>query len=120
MMGKLTTNIVKDAYLNAFATATQLVLCVGEPANRAQALATALSTVTLAPADFTKTTVGTSRRVTIAKKDLVPITESGIVDHAALITGADLLAATTVTPKQLDEGDAVSIPAFSSTIDQPL
>lgn len=119
-MAKWSDNSVLDAPLDKIATGTQITVNPGQPTTRANALSTALAVVTVDSGDFSKSTVGTSRRLTVAAQDLVPITASGTASHVSVIDGSSLLHVTTTTEKELTTGDAVSIQTWNVTMPQPV
>lgn len=116
-MAKWANDSVLDALLDKIATSTQLIVTSTQPTTRANALSSALASVTVDGSDFTKSD-GTpnGRRVTIAEQANVPVTATGSATHVALVDGSDLLFVTTVTAQTLTSGNTVTVPAWNVTV----
>ncbi len=120
-MAKFCHTDVEDGALNVIkSSATTMLVCNALPSDRTTALANALADVAVTSTDFTLAAGDTSgRKVTVAKKDGVPIDVSGNGTHVALIDGTRLLYATTCTLKALVAGDQVNIPAWDIEFNNP-
>ncbi|ACL71491.1 hypothetical protein Tgr7_0393 [Thioalkalivibrio sulfidiphilus HL-EbGr7] len=120
-MARFANDYVLDGTLDRAAEATQLLVCVGQPIDRAAALASALASESLTGADFTKATGDVSgRKVTVAQQADLSITDSGEADHVVLIDATRLLYATVCTPQVLTEGGTVTVPAWAIEVADPV
>lgn len=124
-MSKWANNSVMDAALIKVATATHLIICPSQPADRAAALATALATTTMTPGDgngdYTIADGDISgRKLTMSKKDNVSVAISDTATHAALIDGFNLLYVTMCIPQALIAGNTVSIPVWRIELADPV
>lgn len=118
-MGKWANDLVMDAALDKIATATNLIVCTSQPADRAAALAAALANKSLSGA-FTKADGNASgRKVTVAQQSNIPVDTTGTATHIALIDGSILLYATTCTSQALTAGNTVTVPAWKVEIADP-
>jgi len=115
-MAKFVNDLVMNAALDA-AHGTSLIVCAGQPADRAGALAAALATVAITGVDYTRANGDTSgRKDTIAQQVDIAIASSGIADHVAIIDGTNLLVVTTVASQALTSGGTVTVNAFDHEI----
>jgi hypothetical protein len=114
-MAKFAIDSVYDNSLDAIATATEMYVCVGQPATRAAAISTSVvAAITMAPGDFSKNTVSGNRVLTVAGKS-VTATATGAVDHVALCSGSTLLYVTTAPVQTANSGAGVSVAGFTVT-----
>lgn len=122
-MAALFDTSIQDAALDKIATATALYICSGSPATRATVLSSALATVAVSSADFTKS-AGTvdGRKTTVAAKSGVAVTASGTAASYCLVDGTTLLARTDVNASSpaLTQGSTVNIPATTFEIGAPV
>ena len=119
-MARYANEYVLDGLLDRAAEGTQLLVCVGQPIDRAAALASALASEALTGADFTKATGDVSgRKVTVAQQADLAITSSGEADHVALIDGTRLLYVTVCTPQVLTAGGTITVPAWAIEVAAP-
>lgn len=121
-MSALFDSSVQDAALDKLATATALYICSGTPATRATVLSSALATVALASADFTKAAGNVDgRKVTVAAKSGVSVTASGTAASYCLVDGTTLLARTDVDASSpaLTSGSTTNIPAVAFEVGAP-
>ncbi len=118
-MAKYANPLVMDAALDKIATATNLIVCTSQPADRAAALAAALANQSLSGA-FTKANGDVSgRKVTVAQQSNISVATSGTATHVALIDGSILLYVTTCTSQALTAGNTVTVPAWKAEIASP-
>jgi len=114
-MAKFAADSVYDAGLDLIATATEAYVCVGQPANRAAAIASSVvAAIVMAPGDFSKSTVSGNRVLTVAGKSATG-TANGAVDHVVLCTAAALLYITTAPVQSANSGAAVTFASFTKT-----
>lgn len=133
-MVKSLTSTAMDAALDYVATrADQISLCSGAPTTVAEAmmlasgggksLASVNVTEGVGNGDFSITTGTISgRRLAVAAQSAVPISETGTVDHIALVdsTGGELLVVTQLTEAQaVTAGEVLSIKAFGAEVRDP-
>lgn len=125
-MGKSIHTDVLDGALNVIKNnCTRMTVCTTEPTTFAQANTTnMLANVTMASGDFTLAAGDTSgRKVTIAAKSGIVISNSGTAQHVALldVTNSKLLAVTTCTSQALtaNGSNTVSVPSFKYEIANP-
>ncbi len=120
-MAKSVHNDVLDGGLNIIKNnATTMILCDGQPTDRADALSKALADVAVTGTDFTAGDGDVSgRKLAVAAKSAVPVDSSGDGDHLALIDGTRLLYVTTCTLKVVTAGDQVNIPTWDIEIADP-
>lgn len=111
---------VPDGALNVIKNnVTRMVACSAEPTTYTEANATfMLANVTMATGDFTLANGdaggNTSRKVTVAAKTAVSITNSGTANHVALldVTNSKVLEVTTCTAQTLTASSTVNFPAW--------
>ena len=127
-MAVFLSDTVLDAALDVIATADQLIICAGEPADYTDATTDsgsgghALGEVAVSSGDFTKADGDASgRKVTVAQKTGVTIDVSGTADHVALVDdGASvLLAVATITSQAVTATNTATINAFDIEIGDP-
>lgn len=115
-MAKLIPDAIIDLMLTQ-AQGTTLLVCAGQPTDRATALTNALADVTIDSGDYTKANGDTSgRKNTIGQQSAITIDSSGDADHIAVIDGTSLLLVTTCTTQTLTAGGTVTVPAFAHEI----
>lgn len=118
-MAKWANDLVMDAALDYVATATQLLVCTSQPADRAAAIAAAVATTNLTAA-FTKADGDTNgRKVTIAAQNGLTVAANGTATHVALIDGSILLYVTICTPQAVTSGNMINVPAWKIEISDP-
>ena len=122
-MAKSVHTDVLDQALNYIKTnATKMTVCSTQPTTYAEANATyMLANTTMASADFTLANGDVSgRKVSVAAKSGITITNSGTAQHIALldVTNSKLLLVTTCTSQALTANGAntVSVPTFDYEI----
>lgn len=120
-MAKWANDSVLDALLDKVATSTQLLVCSTQPTTRANALSSALASVTVSSGDFSKADGDPDgRTLTIAQKANLDVTASGTGNHIALVDGSSLLYVTTVTnPQSLTSGNTVTVQSWNVRIGDP-
>ena len=123
-MAKDAPNATIDPMLTEIATATNLTVCSGQPANYAGIAAVALADVVLTAGDgngdFTIADGDTSgRKITIAAQADVTIDATGTATHLALDDGIDLIYVTTCTSQALTSGGTVTVPAWAVEVADP-
>lgn len=119
-MAKWANDSVLDALLDKVATANQLIVCDGQPTDRADALAKALASVTVDSGDFSKGNGDVNgRKLTVAQQSTISITATGDADHVALVDGSSLLYVTTVDSQTLTSGNTVTVPVWTVTVADP-
>ena len=133
MVKSLISNAV-DAALDYIAARADLIsLCAGAPTVVSEAttlasgggkmLASVNVTEGIGNGDFSITTGTVSgRRLAVAAQNAVPISETGTVDHVALVdsSGGELLIVTPLTEVQaVTAGEILSIKAFGAEIRSP-
>ena len=94
----------------------QMLICSGEPTDRANAIALALVTISMAPGDYT-IGAGTpdGRAITMAAKTNQSIATSGTANHVVLISPTELGVVTTTSPQALTAGGTVNTNAWTWT-----
>lgn len=123
-MAKWANDDAMDAMLDQYALCTTILLCAGQPTDRADALTKALADVTVTPGDgngdFTIDDGDASgRKVTVAAQSAVDVDTSGTGDHVAGIDGTDLWFVTTCADKVVEDTDQVNFPAFDIEVGDP-
>lgn len=123
-MAKALPDTTLDALLDEIATANQITVCSGEPANFAGISAVALAEGVLTPGDgngdYTIADGDASgRKVTVAQQADLTIDASGTATHIALDDGTDLIAVTTCTSQALTSGGTVTVPAWDAEVADP-
>ncbi len=120
-MAKKLTDAVLDALLNKIGEGTQLLVNTTEPADRADALSSALASASLSSADFS---IGNGspngRTLTIAEKATIPVTSTGNATHVSIVSDSELLAVTTTTSQALTLGNTVTIPSWTARVADPV
>lgn len=126
-MGKYINPDVYDGALNVIKNnATKQVACSAEPTTYSEGATTyMLAEVTMADTDFTIANGDAGgRKVTVAAKAGVTISNSGTATHIALldVTGSRLLAVTTCDSLVLTAGggNTVSFPSWKTTLPAPV
>jgi hypothetical protein len=125
-MAKFVNDSVMDAGLNSIkTTADKLILCVGQPTTYAQATTLVsgggkkVGEIAVDTNDFTLANGDTSgRKMTVAAQSNISITESGTVDHVALVDdgGSALLLVTTCAAQAVTAGNIANTAAFDEEI----
>ena len=113
-MGKWQNDAMLDAALDYVSTnATEMYVCTGQPTDRANAIALAL-TGAITPTFQANADGDTSgRKLAVDAKTGQSITASGTATHIALCSGTTLLYVTTCTSQALSSGNGtVDVPAW--------
>jgi hypothetical protein len=129
-MTKTVDDAVLDAALNQIrTTADKLVVCIGAPANYAEANANSpagkrCGQRAVTPASFTGPANGdvSGRKLTVNQQTGIPVDASGAADHVALVDdGASiLLAVTSLSAAQtVTAGNTMTVNAFDLEIADP-
>lgn len=125
-MAKIVDNSVLDAALAKIATGTSISVCSTQPTTRTEAittymLATASQTTGLGGASYGAAADGTTsgRKMTVAQKTDIPVTNTGTALHIAICDGTTLLYVTTCTSQGLTAGNTVTVPAWTVEIADP-
>lgn len=124
-MAKTINSTVLDQALNYIKNnATRMVVCSAQPTTYTEGNATfMLANVTMASGDYTvQAGVTSGRRVTMAAKTAISVTNSGTATHVALldVTGTALLLVTTCTSQALTAGNTVTVPTWNDEIAAPV
>lgn len=134
-MAKSLTSGALDSALSYIATRADLMtLCAGAPADAAEASALvsaggkSLASMVLAEGagggDFSLAEgLMSGRRLIVGTQSAVPVTETGTVDHVALVDtdSGELLIVTPVTEVQpVTSGEIISVRAFGAEIADPV
>jgi hypothetical protein len=123
-MAKSASTAVLDGSLDIIATGTKLVACSAQPTTYTEANSTFfLGGVVISGSDFTKAAGTTNgRKITVAQKTGVTVTNSGTATHVAIIvTGSSaLLYVTTATSQALLSSNTMTINSFSIEIADPV
>jgi hypothetical protein len=123
-MAKSVSTAVLDLALNDIKTnGNGMKVCSAQPTTYAEANATyMLAAVAMASGDFTLAAGDVSgRKVTMAAKTGISITNSGTATHVAITnsTGSALLLVTTCTSQAINTGGTVDIPTWKWEINNP-
>jgi len=114
-----------DLFLDAahdwiISNATTMLLCSGQPTDRADALTKALADVAVAGGDFSKADgISSGRRLAVGAKADVLVDTSGTANHVALISGTILLYVTTCVSTDVVATSLVDFPAWNIEIADP-
>lgn len=132
MVKSLSTNALDAALEYIASRANLMTLCAGAPTDAAEASSlvgaggNALATLVLTDGGSNGFTLGdgvvSGRRVVVSAKAVVPIAETGIVDHVALVdtSAGELLVVTELTETQnVTAGEIISVKAFGGEIQAP-
>ena len=124
-MAKSVAALALDASFDYIDQCNSMIACSQQPTTYTEAVTTyALATVAMTPdTDYTKAAGDASgRKVTVAAKSGVSITNSGDATHIALVkTGAtELVYVTTCTTQTLTAGGTVDFPAWDIEIADPV
>lgn len=121
-MAKQAPDVMIDAALDYVGGGDFMVVCSAEPTTYAEANATyMLAKVPMAGGDFTKANDTSGRKVTMAAKSGVSITNGGTATHVAIIKSGDttLRYVTTCTSQVLTGGGTVDFPTWKINIQDP-
>lgn len=123
-MAKYAHSDVIDAALNVIKNnCTRMTLCSAQPTTFAEANATyMLGSVTMASGDFTVAAGDTSgRKVTVAAKTGISVTNAGTGNHVALLDVANskLLFVTTCAAQAVSSGGTFDIGSWKDEIASP-
>ncbi|MFD2207215.1 hypothetical protein [Kiloniella antarctica] len=116
-MGAYASNNWLDASPNyAKNNADKMVVCNAQPESYATAVgANALADVAMVSGDFTLSSSGDDRRLTVAAKSSVPVDATGTATHIALVdtSTSELIIVTTTTSQAITSGGSVDIPEWT-------
>ena len=121
-MGKWINDSLIDLILDRISQSTTMSICSDQPTTRDEAVNTySLVNIPVSSSDFTITDGDTSgRKVTIAQKQNVSITNSGNATHIALCDAGNLLYVTTIqTPQTLVAGNTLTTQTWQIEISDP-
>lgn len=121
-MGKVVSNAVLDAALNVVASSNLMVVLPSEPASFAQAQSSKLAESPMTGGDFVISDGAVSgRRVTIAARNGLSVTASGLANHVALLNTATsaLLYVTTAPAQSITSGGTVNVASWQIEIADP-
>ena len=124
-MAKAVDDSVLDAALAKTATSNQMTLCSAQPTNRTEAITTfMLASTAMTPGDGNDYTIAngdtSGRKVTVAQKADVPVTNSGTGTHVALVDATSLLVVTTCTSQAVTASNQVTFSAWDQEILDPV
>ena len=124
-MPKFTHSDVLDSALSYLqSNGNSMTLCSAYPTTYLEATSTyMLAQVSLATTDYTIAAGDTSgRKVTVAQKDNVSVTNTGTVSHLAIVdtVNSKVLLVTEVATQSLTAGNLVNIPTFKEEIQDPV
>lgn len=122
-MAKFASNEVQDAALAVVASASRMVVLDSQPASFAAAVAAALATTAMAPANFTVAAgSGGGRRLMVAERSGLVAQAAGTANHVALIDegGQRLLYVTTCPAQPLLAGSPLQVASWQVEIGAPL
>lgn len=120
-MSKWANDSVLDTLLDKVATSTQLIVTASQPADRAAAIAGALSSVAVDSGDFAKSNgTPTGRTLTVGTQNNISVTAAGTAGHICLVDGTSLLWVTTATPQLLEVGNTVTVPQWTINVADPV
>lgn len=111
-----------DEALNYYGTATHQVACANQPADYADVSVQELAITAMDAADFTlEDGLVSGRRLVMAAKNGVAVTNAGTVTHVALVNQTDskLLYVTTADPQDVTDGSFVDFPEWGIEIEDP-
>lgn len=117
-MAKWQNDAMLDAALDYISTnATELYVCTGQPTDRANAIALALTGA--ATPTFQANADGdvSGRKLEVDEVADESITGTGTATHIALCSGSALLYVTTSTSQALSSGGTVTVPAWDIEIE---
>ena len=123
-MGKAVDDTVLDAALDETATCNEMTLWSQQPTNRTEAVTTyMLATTPMTPGNGNDYTIAdgvtSGRRVTMAQKTDVNVTNSGTGDHVALVTATELKLVTTCAAQAVTSGNQVTFNSWDQEIADP-
>jgi len=122
-MAKFADISVLDGLLDIIATSTIMTANTALPTDRNDAVVTTmLANVVMVPVtDFPKAAGDTSgRKVTVAQKTGVAITNTGTAINVALCDATTLLFVTECTSQVLNAGGTVTFPAWDDEVADPI
>ena len=118
-MAKWQNDLMLDAALDYLTTnGTEYYVCsgAGAPADRAAALAAAL-TANMSPTFSAKADgVVSGRRVTVQAESGISVTADGTATHLAICSATILLYVTTITSQAVTTGGTINVPAWDAEI----
>jgi hypothetical protein len=119
-MAKFAASAVLDGALDIVATGTEMYLCSSQPATRAAAItAAAAPAIVLDSGDFSKSSSGSNRVLTVSSQSATA--DAAItVNHVAICTGSTLLYVTTCAAQTTNIGAPVTVTSFTVTMEQPV
>jgi hypothetical protein len=121
-MAKQLPDATIDSELNYVGGCDTVCVCSGQPTTEAEAYTSLmLARTTLAGGDFTNTDDTSGRKVTVAAKPGVSITNPGTATHVALVNhaGGTIRLITTCNSLALVAGNLVDIPSFKFNAQDP-
>lgn len=120
-MAKFAADAVLDGLLDIVQTSIEMYLTIGQPADRAAAIANSVvPAVMMAPGDFTKANYAGGREQTTAAKNGLTANATGTPDHVALCTGSALLYVSEVSnPQLVTSGNTVNIGSWKVQVADP-
>lgn len=118
-MAKKFADSVLDAALDKIATSTLLHICTAEPANLAGVAAVSLGSVAMTSGNFTKAGGSPGGRTSTVASKTVTATGSGTVTHVVLVTGSELLVASTTASTAVTSGNTVTTDAWTINLGDP-
>lgn len=121
-MAKAAHDDVTDAYLEEILNnANTLCACSAQPTTRAEAITTyMLATVAVTAGDFTVAdAAGGGRKVTVAAKSGISISNNGTLTHLAIVDNSKLYFVTTTSSQDLVAGNLLNVPSWTITVGDP-
>lgn len=116
-MAKWQNDLMLDAALDYLTTnGTEYYVCTSQPADRAAALAAAV-TANMSPTFSAKADgVVSGRRVTVQAESGISVTADGTATHLAICSATILLYVTTITSQAVTTGGTINVPAWDAEI----
>ena len=124
-MAKVIPDATFNAILAKVATANLMLVCDGEPADRAAAIAAARVTVSMVPGlgggDYTELNGDVSgRKVQMTAKNNQTIDSNGNVDHVVLVDATSIILITTTPAQTLATPGQANIAAWDAEFRDPI
>lgn len=117
-MAKWQNDLMLDAALDYISTnGTEMYVCTAQPTDRANAIATKLTTVATPSYQANADGDVSGRKLAVDAEVDIPISASGDATHIAICSGTLLLYVTTCTTQTLTSGGTVTVPTWDIEIE---